>query len=311
MKLIFFLAVLLLIGIKIIYIELNIHSFFNIKKNYSVKLINDLKSQIRFNRNFRKNKKCIQNINENLKINLDPSYNFLIAGHVYGLPDDKNLGIYPKFFRHLKYRKYNFDLVLFAGDVTRSGNKFSYDFFDHQIDELNFKNVHIAPGNHEIDTPEKRTYFFKRYGNTFKSFIFKNDLFIILDPLENNWSIKDKQLMFLKNLLKKNYLLVDNIFIITHQLIFYERVKAHPNNFKGKAKYINFWDEIYPLAQKYENNYYFIAGDVGAIDNGFELFCRKYENSIFLATGMGNGKRDNYLIFEKFEKKFQIKLKTF
>ena len=71
-------------------------------------------------------------------------------------------------------------------------------------------------------------------------------------------------------------------------------------------KNINFWDEIYPLFKKYSNNYYVVAGDVGANYNHVELFCNKFEKTIFLATGMGGGINDNYLIFKKIKNKIKI-----
>ena len=44
------------------------------------------------------------------------------------------------------------------------------------------------------------------------------------------------------------------------------------------------------------NDVYFFAGDIGAFPNGNELFYTKYLNVKFLATGMGGGMRDNFLI---------------
>ena len=35
-----------------------------------------------------------------------------------------------------------------------------------------------------------------RYKNLYQSFKFENDLFIILNPYENQWSIKSEQLNF-------------------------------------------------------------------------------------------------------------------
>ena len=281
---------------------------------HSYSLILKTTSNIINYNNFLKNKKCVMDLNKEVEFTENPDYTFFIAGHVYGTPSGKNLGIYPKFYKELLNNKKLFDLGILSGDVTRKGDKASWDFFDNQIKNFNYK-IYIAPGNHDIGVTknnEKAIYFKKRYGNLYQSFKFKNDLFIILNPYENKWSIKDKQLDFLKKELQKNHQLVDNIFIITHPVIYInKKFNIKVNSFEGAGKNINFWDEIYPLFKTYDNKYYIIAGDVGAFPNKFELFCNKFEKNIFLASGMGGGEKDNYLIFKKIKKQIKIEVKEF
>ena len=248
-------------------------------------------------------------INKETELTKNPDYTFFIAGHVYGSPSGDNLGIYPKFYKKLLTNKNIFNFGILAGDITRNGDKESWDFFDDQVNNLDYK-LYIAPGNHDIGSTEdsiKKVNFKKRYGNLYQSIKFKNDLFIILNPYENQWSIKNQQLDFLKKELKQNYQSVDNIFIISHPVIYVnEKFNVKVNSYDGAGKNINFWDEIYPLFKKYSNNYYVVAGDVGATYNHFELFCNKFEKTIFLATGMGGGINDNYLIFKKIKNKIKI-----
>jgi len=264
--------------------------------------------------NFSKNIKCVKSINNEIKLTQNSDYTFFVAGHVYGSPYADNLGIYPKFYEKLLEDKVKFDFGIFAGDITRKGNNESWNFFDKQIANLDYK-IFIAPGNHDIGSTKlnkKKVEFKKRYGKLYQSFKFKNDLFIILDPYENQWSIKGSQLEFLNEELKKNYQLVDNIFIITHPAIFYNNnFNIKMNSLDGAGDDINFWKEIYILFEKYKNNYYVVTGDVGAFANEFELFCKKFEGTIFLATGMGGGERDNYLIFNKYKNKIVIIPETF
>lgn len=259
--------------------------------------------------NFSNNKKCIKSLNKEIKSTSSPDYSFFIAGHVYGSPYADNLGIYPKFFKKLLNDKIKYDFGIFAGDVTRKGDKESWNFFDNQILNLDYQ-IFIAPGNHDIGSTrlnKKRVEFKKKFGKLYQSFKFKNDLFIILDPYDNQWSIKGSQLEFLKEKLENNYQLVDNIFIITHPAIYFNNnFNIKMNSSDGAGNNINFWNEIYTLFKKYKNNYYVVTGDVGAFANGFELFCEKFEKTIFLATGMGGGERDNYLIFKKFKNKIFI-----
>ena len=101
----------------------------------------------------------------------------------------------------------------------------------------------------------KKKKFIKRYKNLYQSFKFKNDLFIILNPYENQWSIKSEQLEFLKKQLKNNYNFVDNIIIITHPVIYInKKFDVRPNSLLGAGKDMNFWDDIYPVINKYKNN---------------------------------------------------------
>ncbi len=279
-----------------------------LKFNYSI--ISNSKKKILGFINFSKNKKCVQEINKEIKLTKNPDYSFFIAGHTYGSPRGKNLGIYPKFYNELLNNKNIFDFGILAGDVVRHGDEISWEVFDNQIKKFDFR-IYIAPGNHEVANEVWKINFNKRYVNLYQSFKFGNDLFVILNPYENKWSIKNEQLDFLKNELQNNYQFVDNIFIITHPVIFInKKFKVKNNNFIEAGKNINFWNEIYPLFKKYNNNYYIVAGDVG-IHNGFELFCNKFEKNIFLASGMGGEMNDNYLIFKKIKKKIKIEVKRF
>ena len=133
-----------------------------------------------------------------------------------------------------------------------------------------------------------------------------------MNPYENGWSIKNEQFNFLKKELQNNYQFVDNIIIITHPAIYVNKeFNIKVNSFAGAGKNINFWDEIYPLFKKYDNNYYVVAGDVGVFLNGFELYCKKFEKNIFLASGMGAGVYDNYLIFKKIKRQIKIEVREF
>lgn len=67
-------------------------------------------------------------INKETNLTENPDYTFFIAGHAYGSPRGNNLGIYPKFYKELLNKKNIFDFGILAGDVTRNGDKKSWDF---------------------------------------------------------------------------------------------------------------------------------------------------------------------------------------
>lgn len=301
---IFYLLFFFIICVFII-VQNKIYPFNILKHNYLI-----LKKSI----NYSKNERCLKKINRETRLSDKPDYSFFIAGHTYGSPGGKNLGMYPKFYNKLLNSEHAFDFGILSGDVTRKGDEKSWIFLDNQLKNLDY-DIYIAPGNHDIN-PEindiKNINFKKRFGDLYQSFKFKNDLFVILNSNENGWSIKNQQLNFLKKELINNYKSVDNIFIISHHVIYInENFNIKVNSYSGAEKNINFWDEVYPLFKKYNNNYFIIAGDVGAFDNGFELFCNKIDQYTFLASGMGGGKKDNYLIFEKIQKKITVYAEIF
>ena len=91
-----------------------------------------------------------------------------IAGHAYDSVE-KNLGIYPKFYKELTKNKNIFDFGIFAGDITRNGDEESFNFFDSQIKKVKFK-IYIAPGNHDIGFKNNDIKkFIKRYKNLYQS----------------------------------------------------------------------------------------------------------------------------------------------
>ena len=255
----------------------------------------------------RRNLSCINNIGTDIQSkNID--YNFFVAGHVYGSPYSKNVGIYPRFYNYMKNNDKKYDFAIFAGDITRVSNVESWNLFKKQLDELDIKKYYVAPGNHDIgiNKDPKRINKFNKYFNKVNfSFTHQDDLFIILDGFENKWSRKKKQLKFLVNLLKKNKSKMNNVFIITHPPIFYRAdldIKINADD--GIGKDLNFWKIIYPILNNYNQNYYLIAGDFGAF-KGPAMYCKKIKNFHFIGTGMGGGTYDNFIEFTKIKNSFK------
>ena len=164
------------------------------------------------------------------------------------------------------------------------------------------------------DNNDKRSIFISRYEKTFFSFYNYNNLFIILDGNLNNWNITKEQLNFFEQTLKNLLPDTNNIFIFSHQLIWIDDIKfnkASPNSLEGKINKTNYWMTVKPILKKYNKNIILIAGDVGARSNGKELFCLKDDNIVYIASGMGGGTRDNFLIFESKKGKIRINVEKF
>jgi len=232
-------------------------------------------------------------------------YSFFAAGHTYGKPGVDNIGVHPPF-------KNKFDLIsndefmdfgVLTGDIVLEGTNVNWNEIDSDV-ALMGKPVYFAVGNHDMTD---RALYESRYGITYKSFIHKSDLIIILDPNLDNWNITGDQLLFLQNVLNQNSQNVDNIFVFFHQLLWWEPDNIYKNvtlnSLQGRSDSINFWTELEPLFSSLSNKVFMFAGDVGAFSSGSEFMYHAYDNITFVASGMGSETRDNFVIVDVREDK--------
>lgn len=159
--------------------------------------------------------------------------------------------------------------------------------------------MHLIAGNHEYNDI---ALFESRYGDTYRYFRSHGDLFIILDPNIDNWSIKGAQLTWLQNLVHNEAGRSRNIFVFFHQLMWYTSTNIYgnyaPNSTAGRVQPMNFFTEVEPLFTALDNNVVMMAGDMGAFNNGREFLYHKYHNITLIGTGMGGGVRDNIVVID-------------
>ena len=103
--------------------------------------------------------------------------------------------------------------------------------------------------------------------------------------------------------LKKELAAIDevkNIFIYFHQVLWWspdnQFSKLRLNLKVGRDPDLNFWKELMPLFQKTQKPVYLFAGDVGGASWADDCFYGKSENVHMIASGMGDGKGDNFLM---------------
>ena len=70
----------------------------------------------------------------------------------------------------------------------------------------------------------------------------------------------------------------------------------------------NFEDTVMPMIQKVDQDVYWFAGDIGCTDLVSPYMYYKEDNVHLIASGMGNGKNDNFVIVE-IDENDQVKLK--
>ena len=231
-------------------------------------------------------------------------YSFFVAGHVYGSTLRKAPGLHPPFVDDFNYIRNYKDMRfgVFTGDIVYHSRDSFWNAVDREIELLDLK-VHFAPGNH--DEGHKSPYK-ERYGDTFYSFEHESDLCIVLNPGLGGWNIWKDQMAFLKQQLKsaKKY---NNIFLFFHQVLWWtpdnEYKNFRPNSLDGRTPTTNFWSEVMPLLSDTGCQVFCFAGDVGASGRSEAFFRDRRKNVHFIASGMGNRVRDNYLIVSVDEKK--------
>lgn len=220
------------------------------------------------------------------------NYSFFIAGHAYGSPYTKELGVYPKFksrFNELK----NLQFGVFTGDVVKHCKAENWDAFFSDISFLKYP-IHLAPGNHDS---YQREVYDSYWEHRYHSFNYGNDLHIILDG-NDGWNIKGKQLKFLESSLD-GLTEINNIFIYVHQVIWLDTEavpkKVIPNSPQGRDSILNFRTDVLPLLERVKKPIYLFAGDVGAGEwaSNFTYFTHK--NIHLISSGMGDSERDHYL----------------
>ena len=247
----------------------------------------------------------------------DQGYSFFVAGHVYGSPGSDYNGIYEPFKSNSKLNDCVFmPLGFLLGDVVIEASNHEFNILKNDIKSIGNKtNIHISPGNHDVGTgpyDAKRDIYIQNFGETFKYFKYENDLFILLDANLNNWNIIDDQLQMLKSLNsgKNEY---DNVFIFSHQVIWVDDESKNlssliVNSKEGKAEKLNFWNDVFPVIEDIGERVFLFAGDVGAFDNKSEFFYDNIQGVDFFATGMGGGKRDNFLFVHVNHDKVNVEL---
>lgn len=225
-------------------------------------------------------------------------YSFFIAGHTYGSSKAKGnpKGLYQPFKDKFQFineqRKMKSGFLL--GDVVWRPN--AWPEAEADISKLEMP-VYIVRGNHDGPLDQ----FEERFGKSYKKFVQGDDLFIILDPNLDNWNISGDQLVFLMNTLRNDGRKANNIFIFSHQVLWYAKdkfVKPRPNSTQNRSDETNFWTKIEPLLRGQKKPVYLFVGDIGNYSTRDSFYYHSYDNITFVGSGMGGGLKDNFVIID-------------
>lgn len=225
-------------------------------------------------------------------------YSFFVAGHTHGGSGVNNAGLHPPMEAKFDFIRSDslMEFGVLTGDIVISGTVQNWNEVDASLLLLEMP-VYFAAGNHDLTD---RSLYENRYGSTYYSFEKHADLFIVLDPMLDFWNISGDQLTFLQNTLSAKAAGVKNIYVFFHHLLWwapdniYKNVKA--NSVADRDPNMNFWTEVEPLFNALPNNVIMFAGDVGKTTTVDPYMYHQYDNITLIASGMGNGVTDNFVI---------------
>jgi hypothetical protein len=224
----------------------------------------------------------------------DFTYSFMVAGHAYGSPVNDQIGMYQPFVSEFSYLKDSSDISfsVLTGDVVNHSTTEEWNAVINEMNQLEL-DFHIAAGNHD-----RGALFIELFEEYYYSFLVEDDLFIILSP--TNWNIKGEQKTFLEETISNFAPDAKNIFVFCHELIWWSPDSIFQNvginylpHYPGST---NYWADIDPIFKRVDNPIYLFAGDIGATSSSSPYMFYHYDNVRLIASGMGKGGNDNYLI---------------
>jgi len=239
----------------------------------------------------------------------DGAYSFFVAGHVYGKPGGDTIGLYPPFKARIPWllEQPGMSFGYLAGDIVRRPNGRHWDPATVDIEGLGLP-IHMVVGNHDIAYEGAeggpglifRAEYERRFGPTFYSSRRGEDLFLVFDSTLDHWNVSGPQLELLKDELSQGSF--RNLFVFFHHVVWWrpdDRPNLRPNSWDGRSKGTpNFWTEVAPLLRSTGREVFVFAGDLGAHKKATPFSYRRDGALHLIATGMGEGTRDNCILVE-------------
>ena len=113
------------------------------------------------------------------------SYSFYVAGHAYGAHAGKNIGLHPPFLSKLTENKDSSVFALFlTGDIVNQSTTASWNQVEKELSDLNLNSYYVM-GNHDNNSVGYEV-FRKKHGGAYYSFVYKNELFLVLNSTESD-----------------------------------------------------------------------------------------------------------------------------
>jgi hypothetical protein len=212
-----------------------------------------------------------------------------------------NIGLHPPFLKMLSENRDSTDMGLFlTGDIVNQSTTSSWNQVEKELAGLGLNSYYVM-GNHDNNSLGMAV-FKKKHGGAYYSFVYKNELYIILNSTESDRSISASQLKFLDGVLSNTDARWERAFVFFHEVIWNSNIKYKLVRSNSRSRYAsivsvsNFWNEVYPrLTSQPEKKFYLFAGDVGGNTDAIAASYDRWENVTLLSSGMGEVKDENYM----------------
>ena len=229
------------------------------------------------------------------------NYSFYVAGHAYGAHVGKNIGLHPPFLSKLTENKDSSVFALFlTGDIVNQSTSASWNQVEEELSDLNLNSYYVM-GNHDNNSVGYEI-FRKKHESAYYSFVYKNELFVVLNSTESDRSISPAQLNFLDEIFANTDAHWERAFVFFHEVIWNsnEKHKLVRSNSRSRFNQVvnvsNFWYEIFPRLIAFpEKQFYLFAGDVGGNTDAIAAFYDRWKNVTLISSGMGEVFDENYL----------------
>jgi len=237
------------------------------------------------------------------KIDRIPQNAIIVIGHAYGSPLNATKDGYlsTKVEKFLNSNKDKIETLILTGDVfwTPSVKKWKKLFLDFN----DYFNIHVAPGNHDVDSNYKKKIFKNsnfRSDSFYKINNLKNNFYFIENSVVNNWHLNPFMLDEIKLLSKGSFT------IFRHNVAVQELVQFA----NSKALISRTLPNVKNLQKKVNNlkNLTIISGDGGAFLELPRLTCLIYKNIKFIINGIGDFDDDEIIVINE-NKLFTYNLK--
>lgn len=230
------------------------------------------------------------------------SYSFIAAGHAYGSHEGDNIGLHPLLLSSLN-TGYDSSVAfaVFTGDIVNHSTPESWQQVENELDSLSLTSYYVM-GNHD-DNEAGYEIFEDKFGASYYSWYFRNELYIVLNSIEADRAISETQLTFLQEKIVQAGDTTRNIFIFFHEILWNSHEKYIGVRSNSRSRYdqiveiSNYWEEVHPiLMDNSDKRFFLIAGDVGGNSDAIAAFYDRWDHITFLASGMGEVADENYLL---------------
>ncbi len=250
---------------------------------------------------------CQENSTEFLvQPNEKPVFQCVVAGHVYGNPENYTHSLYPKFIKIMDSltKERTIDQLILTGDVVADTLPEIWNKVKTELEELEVKDWKIARGNHDLSTYLDQNIQAENHLALYHG----NALLLILNTSINGWGLDKIQVDFVQKSVFQMPDSINQIMVFTHQLWWlknspesFELDSIRPNSFALFDGQSDFWSTGFSAFQKCEKQIYFFAGDLGADPQIESYYEDHHKNFHFFGSGMGSGKEDNLLVISIYQ----------